>query len=88
MTVTVRLEAPGWQFRGQRSAERPSVNASEFSVGRRLGRELADLPRPQERPDALEGGSTAHDGSGAWRDSISVDGALWTAGIVPRRPAW
>ena len=60
----------------------------EFRVGRRLGRELADLPRTQQRPDALEGRFVAHEGSGAWRDSISVDGALWTAGIVPSRPAW
>ena len=82
------MKRHGWLFRLLPVQRATSVSASSSASVGGSERELADLPCPQERPDALEGCFVAHDGSGAWRDSISVDGALWTAGIVPSRPAW
>ena len=78
----------GWLFRLLPDQRATSVSASSSASVGGSGVNSRTWRVRSERPDALEGRPAAHDGSGAWRDSTSVAGALWTAGIVPSRPAW
>ena len=78
----------GWLFRLLPDQRATSVSASSSaSVGGSGVNSRTCRVRSSGRTRS-RGAIHAHDGSGACRDSTRVAGALWTAGIVPSRPAW